>query len=73
MPDIVITEFMDEDAVDRMTAKYDCVYDPALVDEPDRLTSLVTTARALVVRNRTQVRKLSKVTGRRQTLDIRGS
>ncbi|MEP0944448.1 MAG: hydroxyacid dehydrogenase [Rhizobiaceae bacterium] len=56
MPDIIITEFMDEDAVDRMTAKFDCVYDPALVDDPDRLAKLVTTARALVVRNRTQVR-----------------
>ncbi|MEP1207354.1 MAG: hydroxyacid dehydrogenase [Rhizobiaceae bacterium] len=56
MPDIIITEFMDEDAVDRLTADYDCVYDPALVDDPDRLASLVSTARALIVRNRTQVR-----------------
>lgn len=56
MPDIIITEFMDEDAVDRMTAKYECLYDPALVDDPERLANLVTTARALVVRNRTQVR-----------------
>lgn len=56
MPDIVITEFMDEAAVDRMTTKFDCVYDPALVDEPERLADLVSEARALVVRNRTQVR-----------------
>lgn len=56
MPDIIITEFMDEDAVDRLTSQYDCVYDPALVDDPDRLADLVTTARALIVRNRTQVR-----------------
>ena len=56
MPDIIITEFMDEDAVDRLTADYDCVYDPALIDDPDRLANVVSTTRALVVRNRTQVR-----------------
>jgi len=56
MPDVVITEFMDETAVASLKARYDTVYDPALVDQPDRLATMVGEARALVVRNRTQVR-----------------
>lgn len=56
MADIVITEFMDETAVQRLAARHQTIYDPALVDAPDRLAELVTDARALIVRNRTQVR-----------------
>jgi len=56
MPDIVITEFMDEAAVASLKARYDTVYDPALVDQPEKLAMMVSEARALVVRNRTQVR-----------------
>jgi (S)-sulfolactate dehydrogenase len=56
MADIVITEFMDEAAVGRLRAAHDTVYDPALVDRPDELIALVADARALIVRNRTQVR-----------------
>ena len=56
MPEIVITEFMDEAAVGRLKARYDTLYDPALVDRPDELPGLLSTARALIVRNRTQVR-----------------
>jgi len=54
--DIVITEFMDEDVVAREFAGRDVVYDPKLVDRPELLASLLGDARALVVRNRTQVR-----------------
>jgi (S)-sulfolactate dehydrogenase len=56
MPDIVITEFMDEAAVATLKARHDTVYDPALVDQPEKLAMMVGEARALVVRNRTQVR-----------------
>ena len=56
MPDIVITEFMDEAAVNRLKARHNTLYDPALVDRPDELPGLLSTARALIVRNRTQVR-----------------
>ncbi|MFN3766098.1 MAG: hydroxyacid dehydrogenase [Aliihoeflea sp.] len=56
MADIVISEFMDEAAVARLTARFDTLYDPKLVDDPERLTDLVRSARALIVRNRTQVR-----------------
>jgi (S)-sulfolactate dehydrogenase len=56
MPDIVITEFMDEAAVASLKARYDTVYDPALADQAEKLIALSGEARALVVRNRTQVR-----------------
>lgn len=53
---IVITEFMDERAVDQLRAKHEVDYDPALVDDPARLAARATSADALIVRNRTQVR-----------------
>ena len=53
---IVITEFMDEPAVDALRKQFDVVYDPKLVDQPDALRSAVADADALIVRNRTQVR-----------------
>lgn len=56
MPQIVISEFMYEPAVERLKARYDTLYDPALVDQPERLADAVAEATVLVVRNRTQVR-----------------
>lgn len=56
MPDIVITEFMDEDAVADLARDFDVHYDATLGDKPDALAGLVVGARALIVRNRTQVR-----------------
>ncbi|MCB2190762.1 MAG: hydroxyacid dehydrogenase [Deltaproteobacteria bacterium] len=55
MPDIVISEFMDQAAVDSAMADYQVVYDPTLVDRSEDLATLLSDARALVVRNRTQV------------------
>ena len=56
MAEIIITEFIDQSAVDDLSADFDVVYDPQLVDQPERLLSLVGEAPALIVRNRTQVR-----------------
>jgi len=56
MAKIIITEFIDQSAVNDLAADYDVVYDPALVDQPNRLTELISDAPALIVRNRTQVR-----------------
>ena len=56
MPDIVISEFMDEAAITQGLLGYDVHYDPKLVDKPHELMRLVGQARALVVRNRTQLR-----------------
>lgn len=56
MTDIVISEFMDQAAVDRLAAEFGVVYDKGLVDRPDELAELAAQCRALIVRNRTQVR-----------------
>lgn len=56
MPEVVISEFMDETAVADLTGHYDVLYDPILVERPDELLTIVRTALALIVRNRTQVR-----------------
>lgn len=55
MNDIVISEFMDQAAVDVTSARYDVLYEPTLVDNSAELTTAISGARALVVRNRTQV------------------
>ena len=56
MSRIVITEFMDERAVDQLRAKHEVLYDPTLVDDAVRLHAEAAGAEAIVVRNRTQVR-----------------
>ncbi|WP_172297325.1 hydroxyacid dehydrogenase [Pseudoruegeria sp. HB172150] len=52
---ILITEFMDETAVDALRKEFDVHYDPALADDPSRIEALIPGRRALIVRNRTQV------------------
>lgn len=56
MATILITEFMDEGAVASLRARHETLYDPKLVDDPARLMKDARQARALIVRNRTQVR-----------------
>lgn len=56
MSDIVISEFMDEQAVDDLRRSLDVLYDPALADQPEALAARLGDARGLIVRNRTQVR-----------------
>jgi (S)-sulfolactate dehydrogenase len=56
MPDIVIAEFMDDAAVADLAADFDVLYDADLVDRRDALGKVVVNCRALIVRNRTQVR-----------------
>ena len=55
MAEIVISEFMDLDAVEVLQAQFDVLYDPELIDDPTRLSEETSNARALIVRNRTQV------------------
>lgn len=56
MTEIVISEFMDEAAVDELRRDFSVTYDKTLVDRPEDLKVLAAGARALIVRNRTQVR-----------------
>ncbi len=52
---IVISEFMDEQAVDALRGEFDVLYRPALVDDLPALRSALAQAQALIVRNRTRV------------------
>jgi (S)-sulfolactate dehydrogenase len=56
MSDIVISEFMDQAAIDTILRGRDVLFDPKLVDDKDRLYAALADCRALIVRNRTQVR-----------------
>ena len=56
MADIVVTEFMDQAAVDDLARDYGVLYDRDLHEKPAALLAAVADARALVVRNQTQVR-----------------
>ena len=56
MPTIVVSEFMDERAVDCLRDAYEVAYEPTLVDDTEKLMDLAADARALIVRNRTKVR-----------------
>jgi (S)-sulfolactate dehydrogenase len=56
MSDIVISEFMDQSAIDTIFVGRDVLYDPKLVDQTERLHAALANCRALLVRNRTQVR-----------------
>lgn len=55
MPAIVICEFMDEDAIKRVLAGHDVLYDAGLVDRRAELAAMLADTRALIVRNRTKV------------------
>ena len=55
MADIVISEFMDADIANEVLGEFDLLYDPSLVDNRQALLSALADARAIIVRNRTQV------------------
>ncbi|MBU2648450.1 hydroxyacid dehydrogenase [bacterium] len=56
MKKIVITEFMDQAAVDSLSSDFEVLYDPSLADKTDELHRAIRDADAIIVRNRTQVR-----------------
>ena len=55
MSRVVITEFMENTAVERLRAHHDVLWDDTLVDRRDDLLAEIASADALIVRNRTQV------------------
>jgi (S)-sulfolactate dehydrogenase len=55
VPEIVVSEFMDDDAVAALNARAPTLYARDLVDRADDLRAALTDARALIVRNRTRV------------------
>jgi (S)-sulfolactate dehydrogenase len=56
MPEVVITEFMDQAGVELLAREFETLYDSALASKPDALAAALADCRALVVRNRTPVR-----------------
>ena len=52
---ILISEFMDDAAVQRLSAEFEVLHDPWLVEDPELLHAAAKSADALIVRNRTQV------------------
>lgn len=54
-PIIIVSEFMSQAAVDRLSDAFPTTYDPGLVDRDPDLQAAVAGAQALIVRNRTQV------------------
>ena len=56
MYDIVVTEFVDQWAVDDLARDYKVHYDRNLVDKPEELAKLAAQSPAIIVRNRTQIR-----------------
>jgi len=55
MADVVITEFMEKGVAAELTADYDAFWDTELWNKRDELLARVKNARAIVVRNATQV------------------
>jgi (S)-sulfolactate dehydrogenase len=55
MPEVVVTEFMDEAAVRSLAVEHDVAYDETLHARPAELRRLAAGARALIVRSETKV------------------
>ena len=62
---IVISEFMDAPAVERLRERFDLDYRPALVDQPEELQAALADAQGWIVRNRTPVRGAALAAARR--------
>ena len=54
---ILITEFMDDKAVEALQEKFEVIYDPSLADAQEKIPALLKETRVLIVRNRTRVTK----------------
>ena len=57
MKKVLITEFMEQDSVDKMSENFDVTYDTSLYENQDRLSSLIVNTDAVIVRNKTQLTK----------------
>ena len=55
MKKVLVTEFMEQDSVDKMSESFDVTYDTSLHENQDRLCSLIAHTDAVIVRNKTQL------------------
>ncbi len=61
---VVVSEFIDEAALERFGPEVELTYDPGLVDDREALFAALSGADALIVRNRTQVDRALLEAGR---------
>ena len=55
MKKILITEFMEQDSVNKISEQFDVNYDPSLHENVERLSSQIVSVDAIIVRNKTQL------------------
>jgi len=55
MKKVLITEFMEQDSVDKMSENFDVTYDTSLHENQAKLSSLISNTDAVIVRNKTQL------------------
>ena len=55
MKKVLITEFMEQDSVDKMSENFDVTYDTSLHENHAKLSSLISNTDAVIVRNKTQL------------------
>ena len=55
MKKVLITEFMEQDSVDKMSENFDVTYDTNLHENQAKLSSLIANTDAVIVRNKTQL------------------
>lgn len=55
MPEILISENIIGEEMDKLRGRFECVFEPLLWKEPDRLRAMIPNFRALIARNQTQI------------------
>jgi D-3-phosphoglycerate dehydrogenase len=55
MPEVLITENIIGEEMDKLRQRFDSVFEPNLWKEPDRLLAMIPNFRALIARNQTQI------------------
>ena len=55
MKKILITEFMEQDSVNKISEQFDVNYDPSLYENIEELSSQIASVDAIIVRNKTQL------------------
>ena len=55
MKKVLITEFMEQDSVNKMSENFDVTYDTSLHENQAKLSSLISNTDAVIVRNKTQL------------------
>ena len=55
MKKILITEFMEQDSINKISQHFDVNYDPSLHENIEELSSQIASVDAIIIRNKTQL------------------